>query len=470
MRKRMLVLVPGSVLIGLTFLMALVFSLPSTALAQDATATPSDPTWLGFSTARDAIQEDRGVNLALVKSWTFEQQEFVNGIDTGCRTLEEGVFSRRVWFGWLYTITALNGTVYQARVSFDLNDVAVCDQVVGAAPEQTTEDTTNADLPAPVAGSAISGSFELGGHALQLNGNTVSLMQRAGMTWVKQQLRYHPGDQPGAAAGIITAGHSSGFKVLVSIVGQPADMGDFNSYVNQFASFVGGVAGQGADAIEVWNEANIDREWPAASINGGTYTQLLAASYNAIKTANSNTIVISGAPAPTGFFGTAGCGATGCNDDTFMQQMAQAGAAQYLDCVGLHYNEGIVPPTQTGGDPRGEYPTYYFDSMLSRGYNPFGGKPVCFTELGYLSGEGFDIPIPANFGWAGNTSVAEQAAWLAEAATRASQSGKVRLMIVWNVDYPFYTEGDPVGGYAMFRPDETCPACDTLGAVMGAGG
>ena len=469
MRKRMLVLVPGSVLVILTFLMALVFSVPGAAVAQDATATPTDPTWLGFSTARDAIQEDRGVNLTLVKSWTFEQQEFVKGIDDGCRTLEEGVFSRRVWFGWLYTITALNGTTYQARVSFDLKDVAVCDQVI-TAPEQTTDQTTDANLPAPVAGSAIGGSFELGGHALQLNSNTVSLMKRAGMTWVKQQLRYHTGDDPGAAAGIITAGHSSGFKVLVSIVGQSSDMGDFNSYVNQFASFVGGVAGQGADAIEVWNEANIDREWPAASINGGTYTQLLAAAYNAIKTANGNTIVISGAPAPTGFFGTAGCGATGCNDDVFMQQMAQAGAAQYLDCVGLHYNEGIVPPSQTGGDPRGEYPTYYFDSMLSRGYNPFGGKPVCFTELGYLSGDGFDIPIPANFGWAANTSVAEQAAWLAEAATRASQSGKVRLMFVWNVDYPFYTEGDPVGGYAMFRPDQSCPACDTLGAVMGVGG
>ena len=32
--------------------------------------------------------------------------------------------------------------------------------------------------------------------------------------------------------------------------------------------------------------------------------------------------------------------------------MAQAGAADYADCIGVHYNEGIVPPTATGGDPR----------------------------------------------------------------------------------------------------------------------
>ncbi len=226
------------------------------------------------------------------------------------------------------------------------------------------------------------------------------------------------------------------------------------------------MAALGADAIEVWNESNIDREWPAGSINGATYTQLLAAAFNAIKSRNGGTIVISGAPAPTGYFGSAGCGSGGCNDDVYMQQMAQAGAANYLDCVGLHYNEGIIPPSQTSNDPRGGYPTYFFGSMLQRGYSQFSGKPVCFTELGYLTGQGYSQAIPANFGWAANTTVAQQAAWLADAASRAAQSGQVRLMIVWNVDYPYFTADDPVGGYAIFRPDGSCPACDTLGTVM----
>ncbi|MCC6802782.1 MAG: hypothetical protein IT319_07855, partial [Anaerolineae bacterium] len=212
--------------------------------------------------------------------------------------------------------------------------------------------------------------------------------------------------------------------------------------------------------------ANLDRDWPAGSINGGTDTQLRAGAFNAIKTRNPNTIVISGAPAPTGFFGSAGCTSNGCNDDVFMQQMAQAGAASYMDCVGLHYNEAIIAPTQNSGDPRGGYPTYYFGSMLQRGYGPFGGKPVCFTELGYLSGQGYGQAIPANFAWANNTTVEQQASWLASAATLSAQSGKVRLMIVWNVDFPFFTDTDPMGGYAIFRPDGSCPACDTLSAVM----
>jgi hypothetical protein len=104
--------------------------------------------------------------------------------------------------------------------------------------------------------------------------------------------------------------------------------------------------------------------------------------------------------------------------------------------------------------------------MLSRGYSPFGGKPVCFTELGYLSPQGFQTGLPANFAWAANTTVAQHAAWLADAAARAAQSGRVRLMIIWNVDFPFFTADDPMGGYAMYRPDGTCPACDALGTVM----
>lgn len=439
-------------------------SLPLSVLAQAApTPTPTDPLWRAFSALRDAIEEEKSTDLTIVRNYTWEQQEYQGGIDA-CKALENPADYRDIYWGWTFTITALNGQTYQGRVSFDLKAVVVCDEVVAAQPAPAGAADPN--LPTPVPGAAATGGFELGGHVLDLNANTVSLMRRAGMTWVKKQLEYKVGDDPSKAAGLINSAKSNGFKILLGIKGDKSQMADFNAYNSGFAQFLAGVAGLGADAIEVWNEPNIDREWPLGQINGGSYTQMLAAAYNAIKARNAATLVISGAPAPTGFFGAAGCNQNGCNDDVFMQQMAQAGAAQYLDCVGLHYNEGIIAPSATTGDPRGSYPTYFFGSMLQRGYGPFGGKPVCFTELGYLSGQGFTTAIPANFGWAQNTTVAQHAAWLAEAATIAAQSGKVRLMIVWNVDFPFFTADDPMGGYAMFRPDNTCPACDTLGAVM----
>lgn len=455
-------------LVAFALLATLMISFTSPVLAQvggPPTPTPNDPIWRGFSAVRDAIEEERSVDLTTVRAYEWEQSEFTGGIDS-CVDLEDPNSGRELYWGWTYRVTSLRGDVYEARISFNLQEIAVCDRVTTAVPTALPGGTPNPNLPTPIPGSAAVGGFELGGHVLELNPGTVNLMRRAGMVWVKKQLRYSVGNDPSVAAGMIASARANGFKLLLGIVGDPAQMGDLNGYITNYANFVGGVAALGADAIEVWNEPNIDREWPAAQINGANYTRLLAASYNAIKSRNANTLVISGAPAPTGFFGSAGCGATGCNDDTFMQQMASAGAAAYMDCVGLHYNEGIIAPSANSGDPRGSYPTYYFSSMLARGYSPFGGKPVCFSELGYLSPQGFTTPLPASFGWAQNVTVAQHASWLAEAAGIAAQSGRVRLMIVWNVDFPFYTATDPMGGYAMFRPDGSCPACDSLGAVM----
>ena len=136
-----------------------------------------------------------------------------------------------------------------------------------------------------------------------------------------------------------------------------------------------------------------------------------------------------------------------------------------MDCLGLHYNEGIVSPTQNSGDPRDGYPTRFFNSMLNRGLQYFPNTKVCWTELGYLSGEGMPGPIPSHFAWASNVTVAQQAQWLADAARLSHNSGRVRMMIVWNVDFTHWG-GDPQAGYAMLRPGGACPACNSLGAVM----
>jgi hypothetical protein len=456
-------------LLALLAVLVLSFGLMQSAPTQaqtQPTATPNNPQWLAYSAARDAVEDKFNVDLTIVRSWEFAETEFKNGIDD-CTTLVDPSQAQQLYYGWRFIFTALDGRQFEGRSSFNAQVITACDKVTAPAEAPAAPANPDPNLPPPVAGSAAVGGFELGGHVLELNGNTVGLVKRAGMKWVKTQLRYTLGQDPGVAAGFINAAHSNGLKAFVGIVGDKGQMGDYANYINQYSSFVAGVAALGADAIEVWNEPNIDREWPASSINGATYTQLLAGAFNAIKSRNGNTIVISGAPAPTGFFGSAGCGSGGCNDDVFMQQMAAAGAGNYMDCVGLHYNEGIISPNQSSGDPRGGYPSYYFQSMLARGYNPFGGKQVCFTELGYLSGQGFSQAIPASFGWASNITVAQQAQWLAEAATAAAQSGKVRIMIVWNVDFPFFTDTDPMGGYAMFRPDGSCPSCDSLRSVMG---
>jgi hypothetical protein len=178
-------------------------------------------------------------------------------------------------------------------------------------------------------------------------------------------------------------------------------------------------------------------------------------------------LVITGAPAPTGAEGAFGLDSV-WNDDRYYQGMANAGVAEFADCIGVHYNEGIVPPGNTGGDPRNFYPTQYLPLMLQRAAAPFRNleSPLCFSEMGYLSPEGYG-PLPTSFNWASNTSVEEQAEWLRDAINIIAtfEQKRVELVIVWNVDFDVYTEDDPQGGYAIIRPDGTCPACETIGSL-----
>ena len=194
---------------------------------------------------------------------------------------------------------------------------------------------------------------------------------------------------------------------------------------------------------------------------------VLKQAYNAIKGANAKTIVISGAPSPTGYFG--GCGGNGCDDNLYIAGMVAAGALNYMDCVGVHYNEGVLSPTLSSGDPRGSsgHYTRYYPSMVNTYSSAVGGaRKLCFTELGYLSGEEWGS-LPPNFRWNGatNMSVAQHAQYLGEAVSLARQGGKVRMLIVWNVDFTVYTD-DPQAAFAIIRPNGSCPACSTIAAAM----
>jgi LysM repeat protein len=319
--------------------------------------------------------------------------------------------------------------------------------------------------PGPPPPPSYNPGFAVGGQT-QSFGNS-GLMRDIGMTWVKFQHKWKPGDDPSAFAGQVRQGHDNGLKVLLSVTGAntyPEPDGiDFGGYVN-FVRGLASLGGDSPDAIEIWNEMNIDFEWPAGQINPSSYVNnMLAPAYNAIKSVNSNVMVISGAPAPTGFDN----GHNAWADNRYMAGVAAAGGANYMDCIGVHHNAGATSPTVSSGHPGGSHYSWYYQPTTDLYYNTFGGqRKVCFTELGYLSSEGFPA-IPPNFAWAANTSLSDHAQWLGEAVTLSNQGGKVRLLIVFNVDFTYYdVNGDPQAGYALIRPNGSCPACDTLSASI----
>ena len=302
--------------------------------------------------------------------------------------------------------------------------------------------------------------LELGGQVPGFIANP-DVMRSAGMTWVKFQFPWSPDADPAQARQLIETGHSHGFKVLLSIPGplypqETIDYASYLEYLEQVAAFQ-------PDAIEIWNEMNLDREWPAGQIDPVAYVEnMLAPGYEIIKRVSPQTTVIIGALAPTGFDN----GTNAWSDQRYVAGLAAAGAANYADCIGVHHNSGTTAPSARTGhvfDPGDAHYSWYYLPTVEVYYEGMNRQlPICVTEFGYLTPDGFDTPIPQNFAWGNNNTIEEQAAWLAEGVNISQDLGYVHLMIIWNVDFTNWDENDPYAGYAILRPDGTCPACSTL--------
>jgi len=356
--------------------------------------------------------------------------------------------------GWVYAPLC---TINISLADRPVEDVPTPTPAPTATPAPTPEGGAAPPPAAPPPSS--SGGFELGGH---IRGwDYLGEMGYAGMNWVKVQVHY--GED---ASGLVGMAHGNGFKIQLSALGS-SDMVSKGNFHSDYGAWVAGMAAAGADAIEVWNEPNIDAEWPLGQISPTAYTQLLCSAYSAIKNANGGTAVISAAPAPTGYFG--GCSSNGCDDLPWLQGMVNAGAANCMDYIGAHHNAGATSPSASSGHPAdngGGHHSWYFLPQTQLYYNVFGGsRKLFYTEMGYASQEG--LPTFSDwFAWARGINNAQQAAWLAEAVSLSRSTGMVRCLIVWNLDFARYGS-DPQDGYAIIRPGGSCPACSTMRAAMG---
>ncbi|GAB4574696.1 MAG: hypothetical protein Kow0077_22530 [Anaerolineae bacterium] len=312
------------------------------------------------------------------------------------------------------------------------------------------------ELPLPV-----------GGIVFNLQPEVIQAMQAAHMTWISHWIGLNANTDLAAIRDFIDQSHQAGFKVLLNVIGdveQLAALGE--AYYPIFAASLEEIAALSPDAIQVWREMNLAGNWPQGQIDPAAYVALLGMAYDAIKAVNPDILVITGALKPTGSFGATDCTDMGCNDDVYAQQMAEAGAADFADCIGVMYIEGIVSPAQTSGDPRDDYATRYFPTMIERAAAPFAGEdiPLCFTGLGYLSAEGYETTWPDYLAFARNTSVTQQAKWLRDAVLIARDDGRVALIIVQYIDN-VSTNGDFSSGMAIIRADGTCPACQAIGSL-----
>jgi len=96
--------------------------------------------------------------------------------------------------------------------------------------------------PPPPSGT----NFELGGHVFDFA--VPDLMRLTGMTWAKRQFRWNGSDGPNVVQGLLDDARNKGFKLLLSVVGEPSQIAaNPTQYYQNYANFVGGVAALGVE-------------------------------------------------------------------------------------------------------------------------------------------------------------------------------------------------------------------------------
>jgi len=373
--------------------------------------------------------------------------------------------------------------------------------VAEAEPTSTQASTGEESEPGgeEVPTAAPSGDVEEFGYGVAVNGvgggdpaYWMGQVDSLGLGWMKQQFRWAdfentPGevDWSGFDA-VVDEANRRGLKVMFSVVDAPEWS---RSYTDQnpegappdnlelVADFMGRLVDRykgRIHAIEVWNEQNLDREWDTAEgVSAERYVEMLRLSYQAIKSRDPNIIVVSGALSPT-----AGRQTDPNNPDRviwmddfdYMDRMIELDALSYCDCVGAHHNGINMPPTvawdEGYNDPTAQFrgpfdnPHHswsfkstlwgYHDRIAAAGSD----KPLCVTEFGWATAEGFD-GYPPGFEFALDNTLEEQAEWDVEAFQLMREWGFVRLAFLWNLNYSQLGWGprDPNAPYALIDFD-----------------
>jgi LysM repeat protein len=313
----------------------------------------------------------------------------------------------------------------------------------------------------------------------------VSTVKDMGFGWIKHQIVWKDFETSkgninwGSIDALVNSCHDAGLNVLLSVVKAPAWARGTNADLTvdgppanpqDLADFMGAMAERyegKVQAYEVWNEQNLHYEWGNESLDANRYVQLLAAAYQAIKAKDSDAIVISGAPTPTGANPP-----VAVDDLTYLEQMYQAGLKNYCDAVGVHPSGYNVPPDadwQTWSDPtavfRGPSDNHHH-SWVFRGtmegsrdimvrYGDSGTR-LWPTEFGWASVEGLGVePVPG-YEYAADNTQSEQAQFTVKAYEMGKGWGWVGVMFLWNLNFgPVAGAEDEKAAFSILYPNWT---------------
>ncbi len=240
-----------------------------------------------------------------------------------------------------------------------------------------------------------------------------------------------------------------GFQVMLSIVkapdwtrhsnrnedGPPDDLNQLGAFLRLLLEKVGPYV----DAIEIWNEPNLRREWTGSRpISGASYMELFRVAYDTIRAYSPHITLISAGLAPTGNHS-----GVSVDDRAFLRQMHQAGLGRYADVkIGVHpYGWGNPPDflccNNVDGQGWDDQPQFFFRQTL-RDYASiiaaFGGnRQMWVTEFGWATWE--DYPSEPPDPWMTYNSALDQMDYTMRAFQLGQSRADIGVMILWNLSY-----------------------------------
>jgi polysaccharide biosynthesis protein PslG len=311
----------------------------------------------------------------------------------------------------------------------------------------------------------------------------LSKLQSLKFGWQKSLFRWR--DIEGAGKGVfnwqesdrvVRASANAGLKIIARIDFQPAwarldganngPPDNYQDYADFIFAFVerykAGSPYGTVQAVEIWNEVNLDREWgggPISQESAADYVRLLSMAYSAAKLADPSVTVIAAGLSPTGVSSYAAQ-----PDDVFLTWLFEAGIQGNYDVLGANANvQCPCVDAWPGTVPGFGHDSFYFrrteqlhDIMAAYGD---GGKQIWLMEFGWTT----DRVNPSYSGYA--TTEDKKADLIVQAFQFARQTWApwIGVMTLWTVADPRWNPDDEQVWWSVTNPDgSTRPAYERV--------
>jgi polysaccharide biosynthesis protein PslG len=269
---------------------------------------------------------------------------------------------------------------------------------------------------------------------------------------------------------VVKASAANGIKIIARIDfqpdwarkdlahnGPPDNYQDYADFISAFVSrYRPGSAFGTVDAVEVWNEVNLNREWGDQSINrqqAADYVRLLTLAYRAAHAAQPKIIVISAGLSPTGVRTS-----DAWDDADYTQWLFDAGlkGGVNYDVLGAHGNTQ-APEVDSALNSLPAFPdaSFYFRRVEQlRAVQVKAGDAawqIWFLEFGWTADK-----IHPNYAWYA-VSEDKKADNIVKAFQYAKQNWSpwIGVMTLWTLADPTWTTQSEEYWWAIDEPDGT---------------